>query len=269
MTSLPVIRLKGVIAVAALFSLSASALYQTEPGKARLGVKGRLGYVVKQVGAMAEEGGVKIGDVITATSLGGQITDVDKFLQAVRTAPVGSAIQATVSRFNPTSNAFDELQLEFKTSSMPGGGGSRLGLIGETGFVITAIDPSVSQPEVRPNDLITLTSIGGQVTNVESFQQAIKAAHPGSMLQATLLRFDPAANGFAERQAVLPLFAYPTKPLKSSRVTTGSGCRGNDCTWCCETCLGTFPGQCALSACETGRSNCAERNGRCSFNFCV
>ena len=162
-------------------------------------------------------------------------------------------------------------------------GNSRLGLLGELGYVVTGIDSAVIQPEVRVGDIITFTNVTGQLTSIEGFQQAIRSLSPGSVVQASVLRFNAATGKFEERVANLSTFPYPTSITGLSKTTVKvepvsfslsekakqTKCVLGPCTWCCARCTSNYGGQCTRSECETGVMSCFLQNGWCRGVFCV
>src|SRR5436305_12456095 len=96
-------------------------------------------------------------------------------------------------------------KLGFSQSS--GSTASRLGLKGQIGYLVTQIDPSVNQPEVRIGDIIVGTSVTGQISSVEEFQAALRAPKLQT-IPAKLLRFDPLAGGFQDVVVTLKTFPF-------------------------------------------------------------
>lgn len=160
-----------------------------------------------------EQPELRAGDIIVATNLGGQIVDVEKFQNAVRETTAGTTVRASVLRFNPATGGFDERESTLKTVPYPNQKGSRLGLVGEPGFVVSGIDPSAEQPELRVGDIIVATSVGGQLTNGERFQAAVRSLGVGSELRASILRFNPATGAYEERQVVLKTLSLSLGPV--------------------------------------------------------
>lgn len=157
---------------------------------------------------------------------------------------------------------------------------SRLGVQGEMGFIVTAIQPgsTAEQAGLKSGDIITSTSLSGQVTNGEQFQKDIAASAPGTTIQITYLRFNSATGSFDERAATVK-----TMPILSQSQSSASSIPAQlkrslsapssqiTCYWCCEACTGLEPYQqaCTTLTRETGKINCRLRNGRCEFTYCL
>lgn len=165
---------------------------------------------------------------------------------------------------------------------------SRLGIKGEMGFIITAIEPgsTIEQAGLKLGDIITSTSLNGQITGAEQFQKDVATSVPGATIEITYLRFNPATRSFDERTLTVRTMPFPTQsqsfPTQSqSRVkVTPTNITNNyrvafaqgSCSWCCATCTGLLPGeqQCDTSTRETGKTNCSVgSDGRCRFWLCT
>jgi hypothetical protein len=243
----------------------------------RFGLTGELVYIVTHLDPSLDQPDLRLGDIIRATSVDGQIRDVEKFQKGVRATAPNTAIQATILRVNPSTGSFEERQTSLKTLPLPNRPSlSRLSVIGQVGFMIKEIDPSVGQLGLKMGDIISATSLGGQITNVEKFQKDVRASAQYSAIQATILRFNSLTGSFEERQTSLRTVPFPSAPKKQkSHLSSQQEDDSCDvpCWWCCERCIGNpsleSSVECALSACETGLKNCKIKDGKCEFGFCV
>lgn len=127
---------------------------------------------------------------------------------------------------------------------------SRLGVQGEMGFIITAVQPgsTAEQAGLKPGDIITSTSLNGQVTSGEQFQKDIATSAAGTTIQITYLRFNSVTGNFEERTATVRTMPIPSQsqssassvPAKLGRSLSASPLQ-NNCYWCCESCNGLLP----------------------------
>ncbi len=281
---LKILSLTFILSVTITFTLIALAPppKTSRPPLSRFGVKGELVYIVTRLDSSLGQSDLQLGDMIRLTSVGGQIRDIAKFQQDVRATAPNTAIEATVARFNPSSGIFEERQSVLKTFPIPKRPAlSRLSVVGQTGFIIREIDPALGLSELKVGDIISATSLGGQITNVEKFQKDVRATAQFTAIQATILRFNPGTRSFEERQIVLRTIPYPSVPKKQKSAANpakfGASALSQEdegcdvaCFWCCERCLGSSPNvEGGLSACETGRTHCEKLNGNCQFWDCV
>lgn len=93
---------------------------------------------------------------------------------------------------------------------------SRIGIIGESGFIIQSIDTATRQTDLNVGDILTLTDITGQIVDVEKFQEAIGKMSPQSELRATLLRINSTTGKYEEREGRIK--TYPMPSLNKSRL---------------------------------------------------
>ncbi len=244
------------------------------PPLSRVGVKGELVLIVTQLDSSLGQTDLQVGDIIRATSAGGQFKNIEKFQQAVRATPPNTTIQTTIERFNPSSGKFEERQTALKTFPIPKRPSlSRLSIVGQTGFIIREIDSSMGLTELKIGDIISMTSTSGQISDVEKFQKDVRAMAQFTAFQSTILRFNAATRSFEERQTLLRTIPFPSVPQKQKSTANplkiGSAfqleidCGGEACYWCCERCIGGST--CALHACETGKTHCVN----CQFWTCV
>lgn len=233
---------------------------------ARIGVQGLFGFVITEVDVSTPQSELKLGDIIITTSLGGQLTNIESFQDNIRNAPDNSVIKANCLRFNSQTNSFDEITLTLKTFPSPSRTFSRLGVNGVPGYLITEIDSRTNQPDLAVNDIITYTSAGGEIVDIERFQEEIKKIKVGSMIRAARLRFNPVKAGFEETSVVLKTYPFPSPTfIQKVSFSTKSQCK-LACGVCCEYCSG---GSCRTSDCETGKRNCRSDPGGCRFEYCA
>jgi hypothetical protein len=184
--------------------------------QSRLGIIGEQGLVVKSIDPATSQPDLEIGDVITATTLTGQIFNIERFQQAVQKSSSTSVLPATSLRFNPATGSFKERSTNLKTYSIPSLTMSRLGVVGEPGFVVKSVDPATSQVDLEIGDIITATTLTGQIVDVTNFQQIIKESQPGVTIQATRLRFNPRTGNLEENQIQVKTFPYPAVSFSQS-----------------------------------------------------
>lgn len=93
---------------------------------------------------------------------------------------------------------------------------SRIGVIGESGFIIRSIDKATRQSELNIADILISTDFTGQIVDVDRFQDEISKISPHSELRATLLRINLTTGKYEEREARIN--TYPTFSLSTSRL---------------------------------------------------
>ncbi|MFN0140783.1 MAG: hypothetical protein ACKVQW_11950 [Pyrinomonadaceae bacterium] len=93
---------------------------------------------------------------------------------------------------------------------------SRIGVIAESGFIISSIDTATKQSELGIADILIATDITGQIVDVERFQEAISKIPPHSELRAMLLRISSTTGKYEEREARIK--TYPMVSLNKSRL---------------------------------------------------
>lgn len=93
-----------------------------------------------------------------------------------------------------------------KQVSKPG----RLGLKGVMGLLVTGVDSSANQPNVRIGDIIVNTGKTGQIANIDQFQGSIRISPPGQIIPAYVLRYNAEAGSFAEELINLQTFPFPS-----------------------------------------------------------
>lgn len=222
----------------------------------RLGLKGKIGYLVTSVDASTSQPEIKVGDIVVASSASGQITSVEQFQASVKALTPGQTLLAEVLRFDPSTGLFKEVDLTLKTFAFLSGQQSRLGLMGLPGFFVAEIDPAVTQPGIKVGDFITETNLAGQIIDFDQFRTTIMQATVGSIIQATFLRYNPATGEFNEITTTLTVFPFPNPSRHHSPQAdcTGNGCGRDPCLYCCDCC--TTGAACKKSQCETGKTAC-------------
>jgi S1-C subfamily serine protease len=93
-----------------------------------------------------------------------------------------------------------------KQVSQPG----RLGLKGVLGLLVTAVDSSASQPDVRIGDIIVNTGKTGQIANIDQFQASIRTSPAGQIIPASVLRYNAESRSFDEELINLQTFPFPS-----------------------------------------------------------
>lgn len=108
-----------------LFSLISPPVSQSvqtdQPPKSRLGIIGQAGLVIRRVdpSSSVELAGLKVGDIVIGTSLGGDITSITQFQKEIAALEPGTKVQITYLRFNATTSTFDELKTTVTTIPFP------------------------------------------------------------------------------------------------------------------------------------------------------
>lgn len=93
---------------------------------------------------------------------------------------------------------------------------SRIGVIGESGFIIRSIDTATKQSELNVADILIATDSTGQIVDVERFQEAISKIPTHSELRAMLLRINLTTGKYEEREARIN--TYPMLSPNKSRL---------------------------------------------------
>jgi membrane-associated protease RseP (regulator of RpoE activity) len=129
---------------------------------------------------------------------------------------------------------------------------SRLGVKGEMGFIIAAIEPgsAIEQAGLKPGDIITNTSLSGQITSAEQLQKDVATSVPGAPIEITYRRFNPVTRSFDERTVTVRIMPFPDQSQSKVKVTPANitnNHRGDfaqtSCSWCCSICIGYLPGE--------------------------
>ncbi|MGI8836502.1 MAG: hypothetical protein ACR2H4_07665 [Pyrinomonadaceae bacterium] len=110
------------IGLTSFISLPISRSAQTDQlPKSRLGIIGQIGLVIRRVdpSSSVELAGLKVGDVVIGTSLGGDITSIAQFQKEITALEPGTKVQITYLRFNATTATFDELKTTVTTIPFP------------------------------------------------------------------------------------------------------------------------------------------------------
>lgn len=90
---------------------------------------------------------------------------------------------------------------------------SRLGIQGIPGYMITVVAPGTTteQAGLKPGDIITSTSLNGQFTSIEQFQKDVAMSVPGTTIEVTYLRFNPAKSSFDEHTATVKTMPFTSR----------------------------------------------------------
>ncbi len=258
--------------------------------ESRLGVKGKMVLIVTQIAPFVSQSEIQAGDVITDVLFEEQndpsdgskqcdlstIADLQKVIAESR---VGTPIRIEFLRFDPLIGNFENHVTKVQTLAALGSQSrSTIGLVGEMGFMIEDVDPSTPQAEVRAGDIMLSIMALGQVTDLETFREAVRTSKAGSTIKAEVLRHNSALKNAERRTVSLKLYPYPSVPMNVSttsskgllsftRTSSSQGCPQNPCVWCCAQCV-PYPwsSACGISQCETGRTELAPQ---ASLGFAV
>lgn len=288
----------AVFALIAMFMLAGSVRPVTASSPSRLGLNGRMVFVITEITPLVGNSELKEGDVITDIVFEEQenpsdpanqcdgLTSIESLQQATSSSRVGAPVRVEFLRFDPLRGDFEKHIIIIKTLAHPASqSGSTLGLIGEMGFMINGIDPSIQQAEVRQGDIMLSLESAGQITDLKTFRTFISTREVNTTVRAEVLRYHAAPKTTGRITIVLKVFPYPSTPQSASTSTPKTSlsfvskisnrqdpCRNNPCVWCCAQCA-PFPWSSSggSTQCETGRINCrpSEPGIRCRLDFCV
>jgi len=151
---------------------------------------------------------------------------------------------------------------------------SRLGIIFEVGLLVKRIDPrsTVEQAGLKVGDIITGTTLSGQLTSIEQFQKDIANLEPGTNVEIRYLRVNPTTGAFDELKTTLTTIPFPSKATSTAKPRLLTAFAQVGCDWCCQYCVGGIePGaqRCAAGTRNTGKTDCRILDGRCVFAYCA
>lgn len=277
-----------IVAVASvILAQVASAKTAHEPS--RLGVKGRMVFIVTDIAHFAGNPEIKARDMITSIYLEeqcqqpnnkgqcGPVISIQNLQNTVASSKLGSPVQVEFQRINSTTGKFDHHATTLNTFPHPAyQSRSALGLMGKLGLMVTDVDPSTEQGELHVGDIILSTPAFGSLDELDLFRNFIKGREPGSIIKAEVLRFNSAIGTHESVTVSLKLFPYP--PIQSSSKassskgavvatsstrfvgtsTSSQNCPESPCRWCCAGCC-PYPWSsgCCRFKCETGMFSCS------------
>lgn len=211
------------------------------------------------------------------------LTNIEAIQKAIANSRPGAPIQIEFLRLNPVTRQLEKHAATIRIIVLSAQSRPTIGLVGQPGFMIKDIDSSTQQSEVGAGDIILTAQPFGQIADLDSFRNAIRASEVNGTIRAEVLSFTSTTNNGQRRTVSLKLYPYPAAPQNGNpsvgknshsfgpgkSVSQGS-CPENPCVWCCAGCYPSpWSSGCKIYACETGRINCRSNIPKCLLDFCL